>query len=253
MSEMYVRSVGFWAPGFANARAWCQGEADANEEAPGASLLQRSLRRRATAQTRSAVEVLGQVVGDANWDGSQIATIWGTAHGEHATSIAMFEWMTKGEGKLSPTQFHNSVHNTAGGYASIAEKNTTTSTTLTGAGELVVSGLVEASSLLRADFEEVALVFFDEPLQRPFAVPGMESTLAIGFGLTSRADGAIAGLKQLERIEPRGIRPAAGFSGMHVAAALPLLEKIVGGQSGRVSLQIDSESGPIWSTLVEPM
>lgn len=253
MSELYVRSVGLWSPGYANAPAWCTGDVDAAVEAPAANFLRGPLRRRATAQTRAAVEVLGQVVAEAGWDSSKIATIWGTAHGEHATSIAMFEWMARGEGRLSPTQFHNSVHNTAGGYASISQKNTTTSTTLTGAGELVVSGFVEALGLLRAGCEHVALVFFDEPLKVPFSVPGMDATLALGFGLTSQAEGSVAKLGVLQRESWKGVRPAVHFSGMHVAAALPLLEHVVSGRAGDVALQLETEASPVWQARIEPV
>jgi len=248
---MYVQSIGFWSPGYADPAAWCRGAVFSEADVPPVELLRGSLRRRATSQTRAAVEVLGQVIEKARWDGSQVSTIWGTAHGEHATSIAMFEWMSRGEGKLSPTQFHNSVHNTAGGYASIAQKNTATSTTLTGAGELVVSGFVEAAGLLQQGREEVALVFFDEPLRPPFAVPGMEAALALGFGLSSRAEGALARLGSFRREAEKGIQPAANFSGLHVAAAIPLLEKIASRRKGDVPLQLETEGSPVWCTVVE--
>lgn len=253
MSGIYVRSVGLWSTGYPNPESWVQSKRDAECETPTSIRLRGSLRRRATSQTRAAIEVFEQVVSGAGWDGSTVFTLWGTAHGEHATSISMFQGMARGEGKLSPTQFHNSVHNAAGGYASIAEKNTTTSTTLTGGGELVVSGLFEASSRLHANGKEVVLVFFDEPLQGPFAVPGMDAGIAVGFGLTSRGEGAMARLGDFSREAVEGVHSAPPHQGMHVAAALPLLEHIVGGHPGRVALQIDSETGPVWCTKVAPI
>ncbi len=251
MREVYVQSIGFWSPGYANAAAWCGGPVSSEAKKPPVELLRGPLRRRATSQTRSAVEVLGQVLQQARWDGSRVSTIWGTAHGEHATSISMFEWMCRGEGKLSPTQFHNSVHNTAGGYASIAQKNTATSTTLTGAGELVVSGFVEAAGLLQEGQDEVALVFFDEPLRPPFAVPGMEASLAIGFGLSIHTDGALARLGTFRREAEKGVHPAENFSGVHVAAAIPLLENLASRRSGLVPLQLETEDSPVWCTDLE--
>ena len=136
MNEVYVRSVGLWSPGYPNPESWVHSKPELECDAPEVSRLRGSLRRRATSQTRAAIEVFDQVVSSAGWDGSEVFTLWATAHGEHATSIAMFEAMARGEGKLSPTQFHNSVHNAAGGYASIAEKNTAASTTLTGGGDV---------------------------------------------------------------------------------------------------------------------
>ena len=253
MSEVYVRSVGLWSPGYPNADSWVESKRDAECETPASSRLRGSLRRRATSQTRAAIEVFDQVVSRAGWDGSTVFALWGTAHGEHATSISMFEGMARGEGKVSPTQFHNSVHNAAGGYASIAEKNTMTSTTLTGGGELVMSGFLEASSLLRAGGHEVVLIFFDEPLQGPFAVPGMEAGLAVGFGLTNSEEGAMAKLEGFGRAAAEGVHSVPPYEGMHIAAALPLLEHVVAGHPGRVALQIDGEPGPVWCTKVAPL
>ena len=51
--------------------------------------------------------------------------------------------MLRGEGKLSPTHFHNSIHNTASGYASIATGNGAPSTTLSGGAELVASSFLD--------------------------------------------------------------------------------------------------------------
>ena len=56
--------------------------------------------------------------------------------------------MHEGEGKLSPTKFHNSVYNTASGYASIACGNHAPSSTISGGPEIVGIGLLEASGLL---------------------------------------------------------------------------------------------------------
>ena len=253
MSGIYVRSIGLWSPGHPDPESWVHSKPDPECEAPKASRLVGALRRRATTQTRAAIEVFDQVVSGAGWDGSTVGALWATAHGEHATSIRMFEAMARGEGKVSPTQFHNSVHNAAGGYASIAEKNTAASTTLTGGGEIVMSGFFEAATRLEIEGGQVVLVFFDEPLQAPFAVPGMEAGLAVGFGLTDSADGAMARLGGFGRKDIEGASPPSPYAGMHIAAALPLLEHVVAGHSGTVALQIDLEPGPAWCTSVAPV
>ena len=123
MKPAYVRGLGLWTPGYADAAAWCRGEPDPTVEAPRAELLSGALRRRSSSLTRMAIEALQQATTGAGCDPANTPSIWATAHGEHATAVAMLEMMRSGEGKLSPTRFHNSVHNTARGYASIATRN----------------------------------------------------------------------------------------------------------------------------------
>ena len=120
MKPVYVRGLGFWTPGYASPEAWCRGEPDPSVDAPEVALLSGPLRRRATGLTRVAVEVLDQAARTAGCDVTTVPIVWATAHGEHTTAIKILGMMHSGEGKLSPTHFHNSVHNTASGYASIA-------------------------------------------------------------------------------------------------------------------------------------
>ena len=80
--------------------------------------------------------------------------------------------MNHGDGKVSPAKFHSSVHNTPGGYASIAAGNVAQSTTLTGGSELVSAALIETMCLVESIKSDVIVVFADEALKPPFDVPG---------------------------------------------------------------------------------
>jgi hypothetical protein len=212
-----------------------------------ASLLEGTLRRRATPLTRLAVEVLEQATTQADCDPASISTIWATAHGEHSPAIKLLEMMQRGAGKLSPTQFHNSVHNTASGYASIATGNILPSTTLTGGSELVASALLEAWCLLESSGRDVAVVFADEPLQSPFDRADARTPLAIALLLSHESARALAELTNLRRAAVTGIPNHERFGYLHVSAALPLLEQIVCGQPGNIPLELAStDSGPAW-------
>lgn len=252
MKPVYVRGIGLWTPGYDRPLAWCQQKVDLAVEKPAAALLKGPLRRRATPLTRMAVEVLEQATTHADCDPASVPTVWATAHGEHTPAIKLLEMMQRGAGKLSPTLFHNSVHNTAGGYASIATGNVAPSTTVTGGGELVASALLEAWCLLERSGRDVALVLADEPLQPPFDRVDVRTPLAIALLLSRRPERALGVLTEFRRA---AISPAPDherFGHLHVSAALPLLEHIVRGQPGSVALELASEGpGPVWCVALQ--
>jgi hypothetical protein len=157
--------------------------------------------------------------------------------------------MRSGEGKLSPTHFHNSVHNTAGGYASIALGNHSPSTTITGGVEVVASSFLEAACHLEAAAEDVVVVLADEPLQPPFDRSDRSegtAALALAFCLSSRSEGAGAVLSDFRRDAVAPVKHCDRFGPLYVGGGLPLLERIVLRRPGTVALEVASErSGPI--------
>ena len=248
MKRTYVRGIGFWTTGYPNIKAWTEGRADSETEKPDANLLQGPLRRRATPLTRMSVEVMQQALEMGGGNIAETPSIWATAHGEHSTAIGLLGMMLKGEGKLSPTKFHNSVHNTPSGYASIAAQNRSPSTTLTGGTELVASALCEAGAMVSHLDREVVLVLADEPLMTPFDSPETARPLATSFLLSpnpSQALGAVSGLK---RRSPSPVPPSDAFGRLHVSAALFLMEAITKGRTGTVPLQFAEPSdSELWS------
>jgi hypothetical protein len=200
-----------------------------------------------------AVEVLQQAAAHARADLASIPTVWATAHGEHTPAIKLLQMMRRGEGKLSPTQFHNSVHNTAGGYASIAAENVSPSTTLTGGRELVASALLEAWCLVEASGSDVALVLADEVLQPPFDQSDIRMPLAIAMLLSQQPRDALAVLTDLRRAPIAGVPDRDPFGHLYVSGALPLLEQIVRRQPGCVALELACEDDePVWCVDLQP-
>lgn len=246
MKPAYVHGLGLWSPGYASAAAWCRGDFDPSIEAPATALLDGPLRRRATGLTRMAVEVLEQATSEAGCDVKAVPSVWATSNGEHTTAIKILAMMQRGSGKLSPTHFHNSVHNTASGYASIATGNCAPSTTLTGGAELVASSFLEATCHLEAGASDVVIVLADEPLLPPFDRGGGASPLALAFCLSSRSEGARAVVSRPRRGAVAALKQHDRFGRLYVAAALPLLERIVLGQPGSVALEFEGEhEGPV--------
>jgi hypothetical protein len=143
-----------------------------------------------------------------------------------------------GEGKLSPTKFHNSVYNTPSGYASIACGNRAPCTTLTCGPEIVGSALVEAAGLLQEGAREVLVVWADEPHPHPFESKRRRQALALALCLSLESEGALGRLSGLRR-EPMcaEVLPEV-FDQIYPGAVLPLLERIAGRRPGRVALEM---------------
>ena len=253
MKCVYVRGIGFWTTGYPNLTAWMEKRPEPEAKKPEASLLQGPLSRRATPLTRMSVEVMQQAVEMGKADAASTPSVWATAHGEHSTAIGLLGMMLKGEGKLSPTKFHNSVHNTPSGYASIAAKNRSPSTTLTGGAELVASAFCEAGAMVSALNRDVVLVLGDEPLMVPFDSPDSARPLATSFLLSpdpNRALGTISNLQKRPDQAPHSQDET--FGRLHVSAALFLVEAIVRRQSGIIPLQHQTSFNPEgWSLQLE--
>jgi hypothetical protein len=142
---------------------------------------------------------------------------------------------------ISPTDFHNSVHNAASGYWSIAAQCMRPTTTLAAFDASFTAGLIEAAALVRELNSDVLLVAYDAvapaPLlaTRPLTVaasvalvlapaadrsPGSVS-IEIGTGVETTCAG------ELERLR----------LGNPALRALPLLELIARQQAGEIGLR----------------
>lgn len=244
MKPVFLRGVGLWTTGFANPDAWCRGEPNPDVQTADAAVLEGPLRRRASPLTRISVDVFDQATRSAAVDSATIPTIWATAHGEHGTAIKLLKMMLRGEGKVSPTHFHNSVHNTPSAYASIAAANASASTTLTGGPELVSSAILEAFCHLDGGTPEIAVVLGDEPLHEPFDRPDMQAPLAIAFVFASEPAGASFKLSNLRREPLPSTKPHERLGGLYVSAGLPLLEHVVTRRPGAIPLEIEEQRRP---------
>jgi hypothetical protein len=140
---------------------------------------------------------------------------------------------------ISPTDFHNSVHNAASGYWSIGVGSTALTTTVSAYDASFTAGLIEAVALARDRDSDVLLVVYDavapQPLaaKRPLALTagvamiiapvagGAAGHLGIGF------DGAAETPCANPALEPLRL-------GNPALRALPLLELVAAARAGTV-------------------
>jgi hypothetical protein len=219
---------------------------------PGAALLPSRLRRRTSRLTRIIAEALGSLAASTRVDLSRVAIVHGTAFGEIDTTATLLEMMHEEDGALSPTRFHNSVHNTAPGYVSIATENRGFSTSVAAGSATVAAVVLEAFGVLRSREDEVVVVMADEPIPRPLAPDCGYEALAVALHLavepSQDPQPRLSGLRRAQVGGPTEITPA------HVAnpcaPALALVRACGRGVRTTVGLEHGSAFG--WCIDVEP-
>ena len=157
-----VMGVGAWRPGFPDARALMDGTRRDGADAPPARLPVR-MRRRTSLLIRMAAEVAAQASEQAGISLGATPIVVGSAYGELGTTMEMLHELTV-ERSVSPFRFHNSVHNTASGYLSIAHENQCPATSLAAGWQTAAMALLEARTLLEDRGGDVLVVVADETL-----------------------------------------------------------------------------------------
>ncbi len=144
---------------------------------------------------------------------------------------------------MSPTDFHNSVHNAAAGYWSIAAHAKLSSTSLSAGNASFAAALLEAVALVQIETHACLLVAFDvRPPQTLLARCQVEESAAFALILSpQRSARSLAALRI--GIAPRGTETAMTDAqletlrlGNPAARALPLLQCLARGESGAVLL-----------------
>lgn len=134
---------------------------------PAAAILPAAERRRASASVRLALAAALEATRAAAIDPQQAASVFAARDSDGQILHEICEVLAQPQRFVSPTRFHNSVHNAPSGYWSIGAGSHAASTSL-GAYDLsFAAGLLEAVVQIAADRQPVLLVAFDLPLPPP--------------------------------------------------------------------------------------
>jgi hypothetical protein len=169
--QVRLASQAVLAPGLADwaaARALLEGSASyapgpAPDPAP--ALLPATERRRTSASVRWVLAVAQQAL--AGRDAESLATVFVSCAGDGTTTHQICEALASPQGVVSPTRFHNSVHNAPAGYWSIATRSQAPSTSLCGFEGSFAIGLLEAAVQATVERRSVLLVACDLPFPAP--------------------------------------------------------------------------------------
>jgi hypothetical protein len=153
--------------------------------APAASILPPNEHRRSSEAVRWAIQVAHEAIAQAGTDPQSLATVFASSCGEAGVLDQICTALAMPQRSVSPTLFHQSVHNAAAGYWGIATACQRSSTAVACYDSSFASGLLEAAAYLSMDEEPVLLVAYDIPPPPPLleARP-VRAKFAVGFTLT---------------------------------------------------------------------
>jgi hypothetical protein len=252
--KVLVESVAILAPGltgWAASRLVLAGEKTyqpAPLTPPVADLLPAVERRRTGSMVKMALAVGHAALTCADRPVDSVATVFASSGGDGDVINDICITLAGADRQISPTRFHNSVHNAPSGYWGIATHSHHPSTSLCGYDWSFAIGLLEAATQLQVDRREVLLVAYDTPYPLPL---GGVRPLAEPFGtallLTRDPTGrTIAELEITLDAQPHEISRMSNAALEHLrtgnpcARALPLLAALAGAQTRSVTLERDA-------------
>lgn len=171
--RVFVEGVGLLGPGLAGweaSRAVLAGGrayVAAPAELAASPLLPPAERRRSVPTVRLALAVGAEALAQAGRDPDGVATVFTSSSGDPGTLHNILETLAGPERELSPTRFHNSVHNAPAGYWSIATGSREPTTSLARGDESFQAGLLEAATEVIVEGWTVALIAYDLPHPEP--------------------------------------------------------------------------------------
>jgi len=201
--HVFVDGIGLIGPGLAGweaARPVLAGQAPYREAAtivPAVDLLPAAERRRTGAIVRLALAAGQEAFGQAHVDAVDTPTVFTSSSSDGENLHAICETLALQEPEISPTRFHNSVHNAAAGYWGIATHSRARSTSLCCFDGSLAAGLLEASVQACADEGAVGLIAYDLPYPAPLShVRHISASFSVALVLS-----AVRGERTLARIE----------------------------------------------------
>ncbi|MEO5766436.1 MAG: beta-ketoacyl synthase chain length factor [Casimicrobiaceae bacterium] len=231
----YVDGVGLLGPGLSDwtsARAVLAGDAPyvaQSAQLPAAAALPAAERRRVGRVVKLALAIGEQACAAAGLDPAHLASVFTASGADGDVCHEICRMLATSDRQISPTRFHNSVHNAPAGYWSIATGARLPSISLCAFDGSFGAGLLEALSQVATSRAAVLLVAYDTgypgPLRRVRPIQD-----AFGMALVLAPE---QGRATLARVEAEFTGDAAGgFSdpglealrtGYPAARGLPLL------------------------------
>lgn len=206
-------------------------------------LLPAAERRRAGMPVKLALAAGMEAIENARRDAAALPTVFTSSSGDCDNLHAICESLATAERQVSPTRFHNSVHNAAAGYWSIATQCRAPSTSLCCRDASFAAGLLDAATQVADAHAAVALIAYDHPYPAPLdAVRPVRAAFGAALVLAPPGGRAVA---ELELELEAGGAPASRMAdpglealreGIPAARSLPLLAALTRGERAQVVL-----------------
>lgn len=151
---------------------------------PEPAVLPPAERRRAGRVVRLALAAGLEAVRHSGRNAADLPSVFSSSGGDGENCNALCEALAEPQRLISPTRFHNSVHNAAAGYWSIACGCREASTTLSAFDASLAAGLVEAAVQVDREGRAVLMVAYDADYPAPLrAHRGIEDAFGVAFVL----------------------------------------------------------------------
>jgi Beta-ketoacyl synthase, N-terminal domain len=169
----FIDAVGLAAPGLTG---WNESKAILRGDQPytpmplgnySPTFLPANEARRATATVLLAFRVAEEAVRNSNHTAASLATVFASSDADMKVSHRICTALAQPQRLVSPTDFHNSVHNAPSGYWHIGARSHHASSAIAAHDYSFVAGLLEAMTQVQVDRQATMLVCYDVPAPEP--------------------------------------------------------------------------------------
>jgi Beta-ketoacyl synthase, N-terminal domain len=201
-------------------------------------------RRRTTATIRLAMAAAEASIAAAGAEAGRLASVFASSNGDGAVVGSILEALAGPTRVVSPTQFHNSVHNSPAAYWGIGSRSMGASTSFGCHDDTFAAGLLHAAAKAR----EAPVLFcaYDLPMPAPLAqVRQTAEPFAMAMVLTpSKAPWSVASLEVSFAAGevPGSESPLPLQHANPIARSLPLLEALAREERATVHLPYLADS-----------
>jgi len=248
-----VGAVELRGPGLAN---WAEGRpvlagVAAHQVAPtvleAPAHLSPAERRRAIPAVKLALAVADGAAEQSGHDPGSLSAVFASSGADGDTIGAVLSALATPGREVSPTRFHNSVHNAPSGYWSIAVQSREAVTSISCHDASFAAGMLEAGVQAASGGRPILLVAYDLPYPEPLAsVRRIEASFGVAFVLShAPSASALAALRiGIAATAPSYASRCADDRledlrrGNPAARSLPLLTMLAAKSSGRVVLDL---------------
>jgi len=248
--RLYVEGVGLLGPGL---ESWSDGQAVLNGKAVftfaptslrACEMLPPAERRRAGVPIKLALAVGQEAFLNAARETASASTVFTSSGGDNDNVHAINSILATAPREVSPTRFHNSVHNAAAGYWCIAAGSHEPSTSLCAHDASFVAGLLESATQVTVDGAVVVLIAYDHPYPEPLnAVRPISGAFGAALILAPRQSEKSIAMMEVEFVSGHVVETKMTDSGLEAlrlgipaARCLPLLEALASKQSTTLNI-----------------
>ncbi len=249
----YIEAISFVAPGLPD---WHQTQSVLRDEVAYISselvdyqpnLLPSNERRRASPTVRMAFRVAEELTQNSSIHVDQLACVFSSADGDLTIAQRICRALAEPARLVSPTDFHNSVHNAAVGYWSIATRTKGPATAIAAFDYSFATGLLEAHSMVQIEKRAALLVVYDVPappplhVNRPVAIPAGTGLLLTSVCTANTIAGISMQIEECTSTPCSNAAIEALRTSNPAARALPLLQTLARRERHQVNIDMDNQ------------